>query len=113
MNTGERVRYLRRDVLHLSQSDFAAALHLRQTAVCMMEKRTGVSNRNIAEICKRWGVREEWLRTGEGEVFRQVPAPADSPDDIAIIRKVWPLIYAAADEDERAELIRGMKDACT
>jgi len=73
MSVNERVRHLRKDLLGLEQKEFAAALGLGQSAVSMMETKTGVSDRNISVICERWGVREEWLRSGEGDVFRREP----------------------------------------
>lgn len=97
MTVNERVRYLRKNVLHLNQAEFGAALHLRQQSICMMETCTGVTDRNIAAICGQWNVRQEWLRTGEGEIFSSRPAPAAQLD----MRRLYE-VYAALDDRRRA-----------
>ena len=35
------------------------------------------SSRTISDICREFGVDEHWLRTGEGEMLRQVPEGED------------------------------------
>jgi len=78
MTVNERVHHLRKNVLHLNQMEFAAALHFRQTTVCMMEKgKQDVNARTIEAICRTWSVREEWLRTGEGEIFSSPLLPRE------------------------------------
>jgi len=67
---------LRKSVLHLKQTDFAAALHFRQTSISMMEKgEQPVNARTIEAICRTWSVREEWLRAGEGDIFSKPVLP--------------------------------------
>lgn len=77
MMINERVRYLRKEVLHLSQAEFYGAAHLNQTAGSMIEHcQRAVTERTADAICQYWGVRSEWLATGEGEIFRQLVLPA-------------------------------------
>lgn len=69
-----------REMLGLSQSEFASRLAMNQTGVSMVESgRREVSPSLMLKILSVFGVDETWLRTGEGEPF-----PAPSPEDQAL-----------------------------
>lgn len=69
MNIGERIKQVRK-VMKLTQADFAEKIGLKPTAVLMYEKgNRNVSEQSIVLICQAFSVNEEWLRTGEGEMF--------------------------------------------
>lgn len=69
MSIGERVRFLRKE-LGLNQSQFAEKIGLKQAAIGLYENnQRGVADRIILLICEKYGVREEWLRNGTGEMF--------------------------------------------
>lgn len=56
--------------LGVKKTYFAQKLNVSQAFVTQMTK--GVSNpsdRTISDICREFNVNEEWLRTGEGEMF--------------------------------------------
>lgn len=58
--------------LGLKKVDFANRLHISQpfaSELCSGAK--APSDRTISDICREFGVREAWLRTGEGEMFVQ------------------------------------------
>jgi transcriptional regulator with XRE-family HTH domain len=58
--------------LGLKKVDFANRLHISQpfaSELCSGAK--APSDRTIGDICREFGVREAWLRTGEGEMFVQ------------------------------------------
>lgn len=60
------------DTLGLKKTVFAEKLNVSQAFVSQMC--SGVkqpSDRTIADICRTFDVNEEWLRTGEGEMFVQ------------------------------------------
>lgn len=68
----ERIKALR-SALGLNQTDFGAAIGVKQTTV------TGYENGSrfpidavITSICREFNVNETWLRTGEGEMFLQL-----------------------------------------
>lgn len=70
MSIGVRIKNLRKDYLHMNQTDFAAPLGLTHAAIGAYEKELrNVSEPSILAICRVYGVREEWLREGTGEVF--------------------------------------------
>ena len=57
---------------NIKKVDFAKRLNLSQAFVSQMC--SGVakpSDRTITDICREFGVNEVWLRTGEGEPFRE------------------------------------------
>lgn len=70
MNINSRIKKIRIE-LKLSQTEFAKALGVTQPSLSDIEKgkTTNIDERNIKLICKEFNVNEEWLRTGEGEMF--------------------------------------------
>lgn len=68
----ERIKELRK-ALGLNQTELGQALGVKQTTVAGWE--TGArepSDSVILSICRVYHVDEVWLRTGEGEMFRQM-----------------------------------------
>lgn len=77
MSIGKRIKELRKDILKLNQTDFGAPLGLTYSAIGGYEKEIrNVSDQSILAICREYGVSEQWLRTGEGDIFssNQVPS---------------------------------------
>ncbi len=71
MTTNERMRYFRKDVLHMNQSDFASSIGMKQTGVSYMEREgSTVSDQSIKAISSIYNIREEWLRTGEEPMYK-------------------------------------------
>lgn len=65
----ERIKTLRLD-LSLTQSEFGEKLGISQNYVWMIEKGDRVpSDRTVADICRVFGVNEDWLRSGHGEKY--------------------------------------------
>lgn len=70
-NIGQRIKQVRK-LSKLSQTEFAAKINLKQSAVGMAER--GVrspTDRMIADICRVYGCSESWLRTGEGSMIEE------------------------------------------
>ena len=56
----------------LTQEQFADRINLSRNYLWMLENGSRTpSDRTISDICREFGVREAWLRTGEGEMFVQ------------------------------------------
>lgn len=76
MNVGERIKKLRKK-LGLTQAAFAARIGSVQNTVTGYESgRKNPSAPVISLICREFGVREEWLKTGDGgddAMFNQSP----------------------------------------
>lgn len=69
MTEGERVKEVRKS-LGLTLEKFGENLGVTKTAISNIEK--GIRNltdQMLKSICREYGVREEWLRSGEGEPF--------------------------------------------
>lgn len=64
-----RVKSLRK-LMGMSQKDFSAAIGLSQGHLCSIEKGVQVpSDTLIMALCHRHKVNEDWLLTGEGDMF--------------------------------------------
>ena len=50
--------------------EFGDRIHISKAAISRAEAGlNGISNQTIDLICREYGVREEWLRTGSGDIF--------------------------------------------
>ncbi|MFQ9403326.1 MAG: helix-turn-helix domain-containing protein [Eubacterium sp.] len=66
----ERIKKIRNS-LNISQTDFAQKLSISRSAVCKMESGENCpSEQTIKLICNEFSVNEEWLRTGNGKMFK-------------------------------------------
>ena len=69
----ERVKALRK-ALDLTQQEFADKIGMKRNTVANYETgRNEPSASVISLICKEFNVNEEWLRTGIGEMFEEIP----------------------------------------
>ena len=70
---GTRIKELRK-FFNLTQADFGEKIGLKPTAIGQMESGTrNVTERSIMLLCEKYNVSEKWLRTGEGEMFLEIP----------------------------------------
>lgn len=61
----ERIKHFRKDILKISQKDFAEQLGLSENFVWMVEKGNRIpSDRTISDICRIFDINEDWLRYG-------------------------------------------------
>lgn len=71
MTIGERIKALRKEK-NLSMEDFGAVIGMGKSAVSRIENGVnGTTDQTIRSICREFGVSEQWLRTGEGEMLEQ------------------------------------------
>lgn len=96
----DRIKELRK-IMGLTQQEFAEKLGIKRTTIGNYESgRNAPVDSVIALICDRCGANEEWLRTGNGEMFAQ--------------RDPYDELYRMADEmlrDESAEMKRRLVTA--
>ena len=72
-NIGERIKLIRRH-LNLNQTEFGLPIGLKQATVGQMENGSrNVTERSIIFICEKYNINETWLRTGEGNMFVELP----------------------------------------
>lgn len=68
-----RIKKIRRDA-DLTQAAFAARIGMKQNSIALIESgKRNISDQAILSICREFGVNEEWLRTGEGEMYKPMP----------------------------------------
>lgn len=73
MSISERVKYLRKDLLKLTQSEFGEKLGIGKAAISRIESNLSqLTEQNMKLICKEFHVNYIWLKEGEGEVFSTV-----------------------------------------
>ena len=74
MNINERIRDFRKNVLHLSQTEFATQLGMKQTSVSTFEKSGAtVTDPTIKALCMAFNLNEDWLRNGTKPMYIQAP----------------------------------------
>lgn len=79
MNT--RIKMLRK-MLDLTQQAFAERIGLKQNSIALIESgKRNISDYSVRVICREFNVNEEWLRNGEGEIFKA--SPSDALDALA------------------------------
>ena len=65
----DRIKKIRKE-LDLTQQKFADRLGVQRNTIAMYEMgRTLPSDAIMRSICREFNVNEDWLRTGEGEMF--------------------------------------------
>lgn len=69
---GERVKELRK-ALGLSGEKFGEKIGLKRNSLSQIETgKNNLSEQNILAICREFNVNEKWLRTGSGEMFKDM-----------------------------------------
>ena len=65
----ERIKELRKK-LNMTQDAFSKNLDLSRNFIAQVESGTkSPSDRTIKDICRIYNINEEWLRTGQGEMY--------------------------------------------
>ena len=65
----DRFKELRKE-LNVTQQEFADKLKISRNFVAQIEMGSKVpSDRTIDDVCRKFNVNEEWLRTGNGDMF--------------------------------------------
>ena len=68
----ERLKKLRKE-LDMTQQEFADSIGIKRSTMATYESgRNEPIDAVISLICKQHGVNENWLRTGEGEMFEEL-----------------------------------------
>ena len=68
----ERIRALRK-ALGLTQEKFAEKLHIKRNTLANYEiGRNEPIDAVVTLICEKFNVNEDWLRSGNGEMFKKI-----------------------------------------
>ena len=74
MTINKRIKELRKAIggNGITQQELADTLGLKRNTIATYEIGKAIpSDRVISDICNRYNVNEDWLRNGNGEMFRQ------------------------------------------
>lgn len=72
MTVNERLRYVRKRLLCLTQAELASDLGIKESTVGSMERNgRNVTEQTLKHFCLRYDINEEWLRTGGGKIFAE------------------------------------------
>ena len=101
MKLNERIKAIR-NAVGKSQTDFAKELSVSRSAICKMESGENYpSEQTIKLICREFNVNEEWLRTGNGEMFQ----PITKNDEIS---KLFGEVLKENNDDFKRRLISAL-----
>lgn len=65
----DRIKLIRKNA-GVTQEEFAVSLGLSRIMIAHVEtEKASLSDRSIRDICRLYNVNEEWLRTGEGDMY--------------------------------------------
>ena len=71
----DRIKAVRK-ALGLTQDEFSSRIAIKRNTLAVIEtQKRATSDIVLKSICREFGVNEQWLRTGEGEMF--VPMTPD------------------------------------
>lgn len=111
MTINERVYYLRKKVLKITQGELGKVCGVGDTAISKLEKGgSKVTERNIKAICNEFNVSYNWLVDGVGDIFIE-----DDDSVIELLKKDYNLrddeirvikAFLKLDEDEREVFIK-------
>lgn len=106
----ERIKELRK-TLGLTLEEFGARIGMGKSSVSKIEKGlNGTTDQTIRSICREFKVSEDWLRTGEGDMFDQ-----EQPSILARLSSEYKLTareqsvvaaFLELDEADRAAIMR-------
>lgn len=104
---GERIKLLR-SKLGLSGERFGESLGVGRTAISLIESgKNNVTDQVVKLICLTYSVSEQWLRTGEGEMFKptnSVTFEYSDPLEQAIMQT-----YFSLDKETRKKAMDNIK----
>lgn len=80
MSLGSRIKEIRKNAINketgkigYTQTEFADALQMSRSFISQAEiDVANISDRTIKDICRLCNANEDWLRTGSGEMFKEI-----------------------------------------
>lgn len=84
MEINRRIKFLRKNLLHISQKDFSSAIGLKPNTISDIETgKSVITNLTIKVICYEYNVSRDWLLYGTGEIFISKDTSLSTPDFIS------------------------------
>ena len=73
MEINERIRYLRKDILKITQQEFSAAINISRSNMGNIETgNVAVTDRVVQSICEKFDINKEWLINGVGDIKKEM-----------------------------------------
>lgn len=83
----ERIKKIRKE-LNYTQEKFSAEIGLSRNFIAQVENGSKVpSERTIKDICREFNVNENWLRTGDGEMYMPISKDEQITEFLADVLK--------------------------
>lgn len=115
MKINDRLKYLRKSVLKMTQYEFASKINLTQSHFTYIESgKKSLTDRTISDICRQFRVNENWLRFGTGEIF--LPLPTNEIDmlcekyNLSFVAKAILTSYIGLDDSAKMQIDKFMVD---
>lgn len=112
MTIGERIKDLRVNRLGMTLDGFGKKIGLKRSGLSLVESgKRGITDQTILSICREFGVSEQWLRYGEGDMmirltaeerFANLIAEAQTGPPTSLKRRMLLAIAKLDDEDWEA-----------
>ena len=83
---GERLKYLRKEILGLTQKELGKILNITKAGISLLElNQRSLSVKHINTLYNLYGVNKSWLKYGTGDMFVQIHTNNQSeiPDNSA------------------------------
>lgn len=78
MKPYERIRHLRKNMLHMTLEDFSKKIHLSRSNLGNIETgRISLTERVLSDICRTFHVNPDWILNGAEPVFEEDADPLD------------------------------------
>lgn len=115
MLEGDRVRNLRKS-LGLTLEEFGSKIGMKKNSISQIENnKNSLTDKTLISICREFDVSENWLRTGDGEMFvpmstdekykKAAEAIADGDSDLDRIVQRTLIYYYEMDTKSKAALL--------
>lgn len=74
MNAYERIRYLRKNELKITQEEFASKIDISRSNLGNIETgKVELTDRVVSAICREFNANKLWLLEGKGDMFTSTP----------------------------------------
>lgn len=91
-----------RNLIGLSQTEFAERLFLSHDLISSMERgKRKITERTIEAICQEFDINKEWLVNGNGDIFKDCLKEIDVDEDV---KELTRMIFLLDQEDREAIL---------
>lgn len=89
LTINQRIKYLRKEILMISQGEFGNKLGITKASISRIEiGTTTLTERNIKSICREFNVSYEWLKEGLGNILIDVQKTIETEFPIRTFTKL-------------------------